>query len=350
MSAEQKNSSIGDERQPSPASYHAPLLLAAFLFVLGVLFWQKRASAPTARPPTRILPSPADIDPALIAYAETGAFAVGFAQPVCLALAGEDEIAVAGDQALRFFDRAGAQKREIALPGKPTCIAAADGRLYVGFGSEFFILDFSGAIERRAHCGARAVVSSIAALAGKIYVADSGAKKIHVFSPDGSRIGELAGQRNGDDGLVIYQTPLAIAAGDDGLLRVTDPGRHRLKIYAPDGTLVDAWPRRPSLGLDGFCGCCNPAYIALLPGGRVVTSESKLPRIKVHSAGGDFISAVVPASAFAGAEAQPIAAWGETIFVLDLRRQRVRIFSPPCRENRDTSETADRRGDMQNVR
>ena len=41
-----------------------------------------------------------------------------------------------------------------------------------------------------------------------------------------------------------------------------------------------------SMGIEGFCGCCNPINLALLPDGRFVTCEKGLPRVKIYSADG----------------------------------------------------------------
>ena len=69
-----------------------------------------------------------------------------------------------------------------------------------------------------------------------------------------------------------------VAVAPDGLLRVANPGAHRVEAYTLDGHL------RAFLGQGRqrhreFCGCCGPSNIAVLPDGRVVTAE------KGHSAG-----------------------------------------------------------------
>jgi hypothetical protein len=42
------------------------------------------------------------------------------------------------------------------------------------------------------------------------------------------------------------------------------------------------------MGVDGFCGCCNPIAVALLPDGRSVTCEKGLPRVKIYREHGEF--------------------------------------------------------------
>ena len=75
----------------------------------------------------------------------------------------------------------------------------------------------------------------------------------------------------------------------DGLLRVVNPGMHRIEAYTPDGDLESFWGRRVD-GIEGFCGCCNPANIAILPDGRIVTAEKGIPRVKVYHGRGQFVA------------------------------------------------------------
>ena len=52
------------------------------------------------------------------------------------------------------------------------------------------------------------------------------------------------------------------------------------------------------MGITGFCGCCNPINLALLPDGRYVTCEKGLPRVKIYSERGEFESVVAGAESF----------------------------------------------------
>ncbi len=63
------------------------------------------------------------------------------------------------------------------------------------------------------------------------------------------------------------------------------PGMHRIEAYTFDGHLELSWGKR-GMGIEAFCGCCNPSNIAILPDGRVVTAEKGIPRVKVYSADG----------------------------------------------------------------
>jgi hypothetical protein len=94
--------------------------------------------------------------------------------------------------------------------------------------------------------------------------------------------------------------------GRDGLLRVNNPGRHSVEVYTAKGDLDSSWGKATA-AIEGFCGCCNPVGLALLPDGRYVTCEKGLPRVKIYSAQGVFQSVVAgpesfPENARAGAQ------------------------------------------------
>lgn len=98
-------------------------------------------------------------------------------------------------------------------------------------------------------------------------------------------------------GLVVPSPFLDVEMAPDGLLRVTNPGRHLVESYTLEGELVGSWGKT-SMGVEGFCGCCNPINIALLPDGRYVTCEKGIPRVKRYSAKGDFEGVVMGPESF----------------------------------------------------
>ena len=110
------------------------------------------------------------------------------------------------------------------------------------------------------------------------------------------RIGVKNAERN-VPGLIVPSPYLHVAMAPDGLLRVNNPGRHRVETYTTAGDLEFSWGK-PSAAIEGFCGCCNPVGLALLPDGRYVTCEKGLPRVKVYSAEGAFESVVAGAESF----------------------------------------------------
>jgi hypothetical protein len=82
------------------------------------------------------------------------------------------------------------------------------------------------------------------------------------------------------------------------------------------------------MALDGFCGCCNPSYIAILPDGTFVTSEKGLDRVKIYTADGRYAGVVAgPEQLSEGTTGLNLAVdSSENIYVLDLSGTKIRVF------------------------
>ncbi len=71
------------------------------------------------------------------------------------------------------------------------------------------------------------------------------------------------------------------------MLRAVNPGRRQIDTYTFDGDYEFSWGKH-SVKIEGFCGCCNPVNIAMLPDDSFVTCEKGLTRIKVYDRDGNF--------------------------------------------------------------
>lgn len=281
-------------------------------------------------------------DPALVAWEEVG-------RQVCpgkgarrMAFGpGHGLHVAAGNQILRLGPRGASSPIEVGAP--VNCVAvAADGTVYAGLRDHIEVFDAGGS--RRAAWAPvdrRAWFSSLALGPEALFAADSGGRVILRFDLAGritGRIGAKDGERQ-VPGLVVPSPHLEVKLHPDGLLRVNNPGRHRFEAYTPDGQFEAAWGA-PTAAIGGFCGCCNPIGLAVLPDGRVVTCEKGLPRVKVYGADGRFESVVAgPESFAANAKAgnEPGSARGGLdaavdslgrIHVLDRVTAEIRVFAP----------------------
>ena len=296
----------------------------------------------------------ATIDPAHIAYCQTGAVPLAIQQPRGLAVDEADRIYVAGDRRVVVFAPNGTQASQYDLDEEPRCLAVAGsehgfpGRLYVGAKSRVLVLDPSGnKVAAWDDLGPTAVLTSLAVADHEVLVADAGNRIVLRYDPVGKVLGQI-GRRDPAKhrlGFVIPSPYFDLAMGADGLVRVVNPGAHRIEAYTLEGDLELWWGRR-SEAVDGFCGCCNPTHIALLPDGRFVTSEKGIPRVKIYTADGQFACVVAGPETLAHAAA----ALEETrpdhklpvfdvaadrrgrILVLDPRERVVRIFEPKAQQ------------------
>ena len=247
-----------------------------------------------------------EIDPELVWYRESGQVETGFAEARGIAVDRDGRLHVAGDRAIRVFRADGSPEVRIALDGAPYCVAVAeDGTIYAGTKKGVEARSRDGArLARWDLSGAKAHVTSVAAAADGIYVADAGSRTVLRYDPKGRLIGEF-GKRDAArnvPGLVVPSPHLDIAESADGSLWVANPGRHQFELYDSDGKVTREWGKA-SFAIDGFSGCCNPTDFAMLPDGRFVTSEKGLRRVKVYDPDGKFECVVAGPDAFEGVKA-----------------------------------------------
>ena len=242
------------------------------------------------------------VDPALVKYQEVGMIKPGLRSLRAVAVGPEDRIYLAADNGVWMFSEDTTPMSELKLSGSPQCLTVTEnGVLYVGMRDRVEVYDPDGQHEARwDSLGQRAVLTSIAVSESDVFVADAGNRAVLRYDISGKlalRIGERDKSRN-IPGFVVPSPYFDLEVSPDGLLRVANPGEHRVEAYTFDGDYEFAWGK-PSVAIDGFCGCCNPVNFAMLPDGRFVTCEKGLPRIKVYNADGSFESVVAGPRDFA---------------------------------------------------
>ena len=282
-------------------------------------------------------------DPKLVRYQEVKRFRCPHAAPRCLALSPDNRLFIGAGKYLTEHTVDGAQLSEITLAAEPRCLAvAADGLLYVGLRDHLEVCDRKGLrLGSWPSPGAKTYFTGIAAAESDLFLADAGNRVVLRFDRSGKlkgRIGEKNKARN-IPGFIIPSPFFDVRLAPDGLLRVTNPGRHCVETYTSDGNLESAWGK-PGAGIERFCGCCNPINLALLPDNRIVTFEKGIPRVKVYSADGSFESVVAGTESFAenarvcgpndctlGGLAGVADAQGR-IYILDFVAANVRVMQP----------------------
>ncbi len=240
-------------------------------------------------------------DPKLIQYKQVGRFACPHPEPRRIALGPEERLYVAARKGVDVLDHAGARLDDISLPEPARCVAVGpDGIIYIGLRDHIEVFDRKG--QRLATWespGKRTWLTGLAVGENDVFAADAGNRVVLRYDKSGKVAGRIGGkdkERN-IPGLVVPSPYLDVALARDGLLRVNNPGRHRVEAYTPGGDLELYWGK-PSAAIEGFCGCCNPVGLALLPDGSCVTCEKGLPRVKVYSAEGVFACVVAGAESF----------------------------------------------------
>lgn len=233
------------------------------------------------------------VDPGLVQYREAGRIETSFHTLRGVASGPDDRIYVAGDTGIQVFDRNGDPHGQIELSQAPRCLTVTEeNRLYVALRDQVQVFDATGKQEL-AWSTPGAVLTCIAVSKDDVFAADAAHREIWRHSTGGRFLGHLGRKDPARNvpGFVVPSPYFDLAVAPDGLLRVANPGRHRVEAYTFDGDFELAWGQA-SMQIEGFCGCCNPINFALLPDGKVVTSEKGLPRIKIHDADGSFVGVV----------------------------------------------------------
>lgn len=241
------------------------------------------------------------IDPSLIQYEEADKIKTRFQTLRGIAIGPDDRIYLATDKTIRVFSKNTVPLSEIKLNDSPRCLTITDdGILYVGMKDHVEVYDDSGERETIWNSlGENAVLTSIAVSENNVFVADAGNRVVLRYDTSGKlarQIGKKDQARN-VSGFVVPSPYFDVAVASDGLLRVANPGRHRVEAYTFDGGFEFAWGN-PSMEVDGFCGCCNPVNFTILPDGRFVTCEKGLPRVKIYDLDGDFSDVVAGPESF----------------------------------------------------
>lgn len=255
-----------------------------------------------------------------------------------------------------------AEHPAIGLRNKPTAIAARGEAIYIATGRTVFRLDLQTQRLRRVGDNAIPIVAMTVAKDGQLYIAtktkvrrlgdptlvtlsspsvitsiavrdkllfiaDAGRRAVWRYSTSGTKSWSIH-----DKGFNVPSPYFATLIDTAGLLRVVNPGRQRVEAYTTDGLYESPLTWGVAGGaLNQFAGCCNPTYLAQLPDGRFVTAEKGLPRVKLWTMSGEFVTLIASAEQFGGPLAITGLASGADgrVYVLDAAGQRVRIFGAP---------------------
>lgn len=240
-------------------------------------------------------------DPKLLLYQETARFPCPTAEPRRLTVGTDGHLYIAAGEQVTVLDPSGQWVRSIPV-GKPVGCVALDGEgaIYAGARDRVEVFDRAGRHLRTLEvAGPKSWFTALALAEDAVFIADAGERVVLRVDKAGKRLGRI-GVKNTErsiPGLVVPSPYLDLELAPDGLLRVNNPGRHRVELYTAAGDLELAWGSAGG-GIAGFSGCCNPIALALLPGGGYVTCEKGLPRVKVYGPTGQFEGLVAGPESF----------------------------------------------------
>ncbi len=198
----------------------------------------------------------------------------------------DGRIYLVNKEAVSILSRSGTQLKQFQLnePGRRIDVDSA-GTIYVTHPQKVTLLSQEGDILGTWSAPSpKSSLLSVAVVDDLVAVSDLGLRAVHVYDREGTLQGEITKPEKGfelpSDNFELADTP-------DGLLLVADSGSKkglpRIEAYDPrTRNRIYGWGEKGE-DIVRFNGCCNPTGIAVLPDGRVVTTEKTLVTIKVFT-------------------------------------------------------------------
>jgi hypothetical protein len=267
----------------------------------------------------------------LIKYTEYRTLTVPGAILYGITLTEKNHIVVSADSRLLIFDELGRELNTVELQQPARCLANGEhGLIYTGMQDHVEVYTSQGAqVDIWAGLGNKALITSLAASGGHVFVADAGNKLIMHYNTEGRLINFFGREdkNKGFEGFIIPSPYFDIAIDSDNSLWVVNPGKRTLILFSFEGTALKGWGSS-SPAINGFSGCCNPTHIALSSKGTIITSEKGLVRVKEYLPTGELLAVVASPAEFNDDTVGLDLAAGKAgdIFVLDPKKKAVRIF------------------------
>lgn len=178
-----------------------------------------------------------------------------------------------------------------------------------------FVRFFKGTFERPTGL-------AIDAEGGRVYVADTWAHRIYVYSLEGERLLSIGSDGSGDEKL---NYPTYITMGGDGNLYVADTLNFKVKAFSPGGGLV------LSFGLlgDDYGAFDKIKGIAVDSEGHIYVTDSAQDMVKIFDRQGRLLLFYGGKGGFYGKFAHPAGIYidgADRIFVADMLNRRLQVF------------------------
>jgi hypothetical protein len=305
------------------------LLLIIIFFITKDLLFQKGND--NTNPYEYNLDELKKSDSLFVAFKEINQFTPGLEEIYGIAVDQSDRIYVSGKNGVEIFENSGKPEKKFSFDGIAWSVKVDySGKIYLGMEDHIEVMDNNGKLLNKWHSESPgSILTSIAVTPSDVFVADAGEKVVYHYDHAGkllNRIGQKDPQNN-IPGFVVPSPYFDLGINSSGQLWVVDPGRHTFMNFSYDGKVVSTWGKA-SMGVDGFCGCCNPSNFAFLADGSFITSEKGIERIKVYMTDGTYKYLVATPDSFEeGTRGIDLAVDSQDrILVLDPAKKKVRFF------------------------
>jgi len=200
----------------------------------------------------------------------------------------DNTIYIGGNGRISIIKDSGETIRSIETDGLVRALdVIPDGTIYAATSKRVFVINPLGkTVTSWEIPGKKPVPPDLAVDDKFVFLADATDAKVLRFNLEGKLINRIGNkdEENGFPGFSVPSPFFSLFIGTDGLLRIANPGRHRIEVFTKEGRWMKdlCWGQFSSASPQGFTGCCNPTHITPLSADRCVTSEKGTPRVKIY--------------------------------------------------------------------
>jgi DNA-binding beta-propeller fold protein YncE len=213
----------------------------------------------------------------------------------------------------------------------PCDVAISDeGLVYVAdtFNNRVQVFDADGNFARQFKGGFFAPRGIAVDSKGHVWIADTGNNMVKVFSAGGEPILEIGrkGRESEKDESGAFRRPIGVASNGAGKMYVADSGNRRVQVFDEDGTYlsefaVDGWEKGP----------INEPYVAVDGRGDVYVTDPPGQRVLRYSSEGTLLGKLEPMEKSKPLMHYPVGIAveprGDGVYIVDCRNHMVRKFS-----------------------
>ena len=233
-------------------------------------------------------------------------------------------IYLGGDSYISCYDTVMNKVWSIKTPDKITSLSIYGDTIFSAT-AEMILLYTTGGklIEEWGPFEENSIITSVTANKSFVVFADAGNKIVFILSKDG-QVKYMIGQTG--EKFIVPSPYFDVAIDKNNTLFIAHTGNFRIETRSINGSLKSLFGF-PGTAPGGFCGCCNPAHFALIPGG-FVTAEKGINRIKILDEKGNFVEFVSSKNKFTPPIPLDIALTdGKTIYAANPADSKLYVFT-----------------------
>jgi len=218
----------------------------------------------------------------------TKVFEPGKGQLNAVAVSADKRIFLGGEPFIASYDSAFKLLWEYETSMPVTAIAVSGEKVYAAVREIIIVFNNKGEkLEEWGPFESNSMITSLSANEKYVAFADAANRTIFVLNKEGVPE-KLIGKS--EEPFIIPSFYFDIALTGDNKLFVANTGNKRIETRDLDGKILEFFGESGT-GPESFCGCCNPAHFAVVPGG-FITAEKGINRIKVLDNSGEFVELV----------------------------------------------------------